>query len=147
MRSKQRPSVRDTHLNLTQLGAYFGLSAIEVGEKLTEMHLRSTDRLPTPDAIAGGYCKEIPLRGVGSFYLWHRELVLARFQAAGLAPRDPEHAQAAQDARALVTAARNATRTGIDRIFCIMVDAIPPERYELVNRELEGLNSALRLWQ
>ena len=138
---------QDTWMNQTQLGVHFGMSAVAIGKKLAELGLRGEDRMPTERAKQAGYCRAVPLKDGSPFYVWHRQEITSIFRLAGLEPLSPEESEAYAAARSLLAAARDADRSGIDRIFCIMVDEIPTERYEQVNRQLEHMGSALRLWQ
>lgn len=137
----------DTWSSQTQLGILFAMSSVAVGKKLTELGLKGVDKKPTEKAIASGYCRTTTLKGGTPFYLWHRQDVAALFRAAGLEQLSAEDAEAFASARSLVAAARDAHKSGIDQIFCLMVDDIPSAQYDRVNRHLQGIGSALRLWQ
>ena len=144
--SNDQQSTADTWLNQTQLGRYFGLTAVGVGRKLAELGLKGENKLPTARALQGGYCRPHPLRDGTPFFLWHKEDVCGLLRAAGLQQLSREEADAYQSAQALLAAARKAHKTGDDRLFCLLAEEIPDSQYEYVNTRLEQLGSSLKLW-
>ncbi len=71
---------------LTQLGAYFCMTAREVGQKLTELGLRSYDEtqgayVPAAQALVDDLCISMPLRNKKPYYMWHRQKVVSLLQA------------------------------------------------------------------
>ena len=60
------------YINLTVLGAIYGVSAQEVGRWLKGLGLRNQDGRASREAIANGFVRERVLEFGGSSWLWHQ---------------------------------------------------------------------------
>ena len=138
-------SFANTWVNQTNLGKHFGMSAVAVGKKLTELGLKGPDKQPTERALSEGFCRSTPLKDGTPFFLWHKGKVAELLRASGLQQLSKADAEAYEMARSLIAAAKEADETGIDKLFFLMVDEIPTSQHASVNRWLEKLGSELRL--
>lgn len=139
------PRFRDIWMNQTELGRYFGISAVAVGKKLVEVGLRSGQKEPTEKAIAEGYCRFTPMKDGTPFYLWNKEKVAPLFRQTGMGQLTQEEVEARTTAEALIASAKQAEKTGIDKLFFFLVEEIPRRDYPLINRFLRELGSDIHL--
>jgi hypothetical protein len=139
---------RDIWLNQTNLGARFGISAVQVGRKLREVGLRDDEGQPRPETLKAGYCRPTPLRDGTPFFLWNGDLVAERFKAAGLVERSPQEMQAQELAEQYLEA-QELWNNGRDKVAGMIWDDLYREIKEadiaLINRCLEEMGSKERL--
>jgi hypothetical protein len=138
----------DIWLNQTNLGARFGISAVQVGRKLRELGLRDDEGQPRPEALEAGYCRPTPLRDGTPFFLWNGDLVAERFKAAGLVERSPQEMQA-QEIAELYIEAQQSWDKGEGKVASMLWDdlhhRIKEGNIALINRCLEEMGSKERL--
>jgi len=140
------PRFRDTWMNQTELGRHFGISAVAVGKKLSEVGLRDLQQKePTELAKIEGYCRFTPMKDGTPFYLWNKEKVAALFRQAGMSQLSKEEVEARATAEQLIELAEQAEETGIDKFLYFFANDIPRREYPLVDRFLRELGSDLRL--
>ena len=76
--SKHRKKLKfkDVWANQTDIGKLFGLSAIKVGNKLTEHGLKDPDtKKATEKALKEGFVKETPLKDGTYFCMWNKQKI------------------------------------------------------------------------
>ena len=79
------------HLTITQLGDLFGITRNKMGKRLEQIGLRRRDvrtrqLRPSQTAFEGGFVKQVPSRGDGYMYVWHREKTIKALEGAGFVP-------------------------------------------------------------
>lgn len=139
------PRFRDIWMNQTELGRHFGISAVAVGKKLSEVGLRIEQKEPTELAKTEGYCRFSPMKDGTAFYLWNKEKVAALFRQAGMSQLSKEEVEARTTAEQLIKLAEQAEETGIDKLLYFFANEIPQREYPLIDRFLRELGSDLRL--
>src|SRR5712692_975952 len=140
------PRFRDIWMNQTELGRHFGISAVAVGKKLSEVGLRDLQQKePTELAKIEGYCRFTPMKDGTPFYLWNKEKVAALFRQAGMSQLSKEEVEARATAEQLIELAKQAEETGIDKLLYFFVNDIPQREYPLIDRFLHELGSDVRL--
>lgn len=141
----KRSAFANTWVNQTNLGKHFGMSAIAIGKKLTELGLKGPDKQPTQRALSEEFCRATPLKDGTPFFMWNKKKVAELLRSSGLQQLSSADADAYETARALIATAREADETGIDKLFYFMVDEIRPAEYAGINRWLEKLGSKIKL--
>jgi hypothetical protein len=119
------------------------MSAIAIGKWLVELDLRGSDKQPTSRAISEGFCRLTPLKDGTPFYLWNAEKVSALLKESGAVQLNRAEQEAYDIARSLVGLESN--HPDEDKVWCLLVEGIPPKLYPLVNRFLEQSGSSTRL--
>jgi len=128
-------------MNQTELGRHFGISAVAVGKKLSEVGLRDLQQKePTELAKIEGYCRFTPMKDGTPFYLWNKEKVAALFRQAGMSQLSKEEVEARATAEQLIELAEQAEETGIDKFLYFFANDIPRREYPLVDRFLRELS-------
>ena len=62
----------DEFTTMREIGKQFGVSSHVIGRWLVEIGLRTQDKEPSREALAGGYCTRRAMdRGPGSLVVWH----------------------------------------------------------------------------
>lgn len=70
-------------INLTALGAIYGVNSHDVGRKLKALGLRTDDGRPSRRAIDDGFVQERILEYGGSHWLWHEQKACEALDGAG----------------------------------------------------------------
>jgi len=94
--SKKR-RFKDKWKSQTAIGEQFGISAIEVGEELKKMGLRTPNGKPTKIAIEHQFCTPTPLRDGTPFFLWNEPRISSLLIQAGY--KQPDGARTTQVVR------------------------------------------------
>ena len=144
-KKQQSPRFRDMWVNQTELGQHFGISAVAVGKKLTEFGLRNAEKEPSELAQTEEYCHFTPMKDGTPFYLWNKEKVAALFRQAGMIQLSEEEIEARNTARDLIALAKEAEKTGVDKLLYFFMDEIPRHDYPLIDRFLRELGSDMHL--
>src|SRR5713226_2175659 len=140
------PRFRDIWMNQTELGRHFGISAVAVGKKLSEVGLRDLQQKePTELAKIEGYCRFTPMKDGTPFYLWNKEKVAGLLRESGMSQLSESEVEARNTATMLIELDRQAEETGTDKLFYFAMDEIKQQDYPLINRYLRELGSSLRL--
>lgn len=133
--SKQK-SFRDTWKNQTELGKYFGISAIEVGKILMEHQLKdATTKAATQKAIDGGYAKATPLKDGTQHFLWNVTRIMAI-----LSQSKPPLSQVdywANEVKKIMEEADRLSNEGQDKLACLMYDSAYDEVPKHIRQEVK----------
>jgi hypothetical protein len=141
----KRSTFANTRVNQTELGKHFGMSAVAVGKKLVELGLRGPDRQPTEKALSEGFCRSTPLKDGTPFFLWNKQKVSALLRASGAQQLSQADAQAYETARQIIALDKEASETGMDKLFYFFIDEISKKDYPPINHWLEQPGSKIRL--
>lgn len=141
----KRSTFANTWVNQTELGKHFGMSAVAIGKKLVELGLRGPDRQPTEKALAEGFCRSTPLKDGTPFFLWNKKKVSTLLRASGAQQLSEQDAEAYETARQIIALDKEASETGMDKLFYFFLGEISTKDYPRINHWLEQLGSKIRL--
>jgi len=144
MSTHKQKRFRDTWVNQTRLGQQFGISAITIGKKLTDLDLRGKDKQPTSQAIEEGFCKFTPMKNGTPFFLWNADRVAILLRKNGMTELSHDEQEAYETAKSFVDL-EHSDESYADKLWGFLIDETPVRLYPLANRFLVQLGSNMQL--
>ena len=138
--SKKKNKWSKVWVSQTDIGHYYGLSAIKVGRVLTELGLKDKAGA-TQRAIDGGFAVSTPLADGTQHWRWRKGKVLHAFDEYGLervSKQDRAASRLKKEAASLFRQNKPMLEDGIDKFFWIEVECIREEGNDALADELEA---------
>lgn len=129
-----------TWVSQTDIGHYYGLSAIKVGRVLSELGLKDKAGA-TQRAIDGGFAVSAPLADGTQHWRWHKGKVLRAFDEHGLvrvSKQDRAASRVKKEAAAIFRQNNPLLEDGIDKLFWEEVACVREEGNAALADELEA---------
>ena len=138
--SKKKNKWSKVWVSQTDIGHYYGLSAIKVGRVLTELGLKDKAGA-TQRAIDGGFAVSTPLADGTQHWRWRKGKVLHAFDEYGLervSKQDRAASRLKKEAASLFRQNKPMLEDGIDKFFWIEVECTREEGNDALADELEA---------
>lgn len=138
--AKKKNKWAKTWVSQTDIGHYYGLSAIKVGRVLAELGLKDKAGA-TQRAIDGGFAVSSPLADGTQHWRWHKAKVLRAFDEHGLdrvSKQDQAASRLKKEAATLFNQHKPDLAEGFDKFFWIEVACIREEGNDALADEVEA---------